>query len=71
MSIKELAATESEIVSRYLVHRYGGMLGGAKHQILTVKSLTIELCDATEKEENREIYKLSEIVKIIPVPGIV
>ena len=67
MSIKELAATEGEAVNRYLVYRQGGLFGGGKHQILTVKSLSIELCDATEKEDNRETFKLSDIVKIVPI----
>lgn len=52
--------------SRYLVQRQGTWLGGAKNQILTFKPDEVELCDATEREDGKELFKLSNIVKIVP-----
>lgn len=69
MSIRLLADSESEIVGRYLVYRHGGFFGGGANQILTIKTQSIELCDANEKEDNKEVLKLKDVVKIIPTKG--
>lgn len=69
MSIRLLSANENEIIGRYLVYRQGGFFGGGGYQILTIKTRSIELCDVNEKEENKEVLRLKDIVKIIPIKG--
>ena len=36
---------------------------------MTIKTQSIELCDANEKEDNKETLKLKDVVKIIPTKG--
>ena len=60
-------STENDALSRYLVSRHGGWLGGGKNQMLVIKSQSIEICDASEREDSKEKYKLSDIVKIVPL----
>ena len=57
---------QEEITSRYLLQRQGTWLGGGKNQIITFKADEVELCDATEREDGKEHFKLANIVKIIP-----
>lgn len=68
MATADLQTLEDQTVRRFLIQRHGGFFGGSKGQILTIKKQSIELTDATNREENKEIFLLSDIVKIVPVP---
>lgn len=68
MAASDLQTLEDQVVRRFLVQRHGGFFGGSKNQFLTIKKHSIELADATSREENKEVFLLSDIVKIVPVP---
>jgi hypothetical protein len=59
-------STQGKVHSRYLVYRHGTWLGGAKNQMMILRSDQIELCDATAREDSRDYLLLKNIVKIVP-----
>ena len=59
-------STQGKVHSRYLVYRHGTWLGGAKNQLMILRSDQIELCDATAREDSRDYLLLKNIVKIVP-----